>query len=176
MPIIAATFAVIIGWAFYRGLSLDEAFHSHDASAFLWTSLFLAAGHQIALSWFDRPFTVTPRQQGMLDRLQVTVNVPLYNEDQDVIDRAIYALFSQTRLPNQIQVVDDGSTASDYAEVRDYWLAHAPPGVRFSWIRTPNRGKRHAQALTSSHAVDADIFATLDSDTAPGSRPLAFGW
>lgn len=163
MPIIATTFAVIIGWAFYRGLSLDEAFGGHDASAFLWTALFLAAGHQIALAWFDRPFTVTPRQQAMLDRLQVTVNVPLYNEDPDVIDRAIYALFSQTRLPNEIQVVDDGSTASDYAEIRDYWRAHVPPGVRFSWVRTKNGGKRHAQAVTFSRAPHADIFGTLDS-------------
>ncbi len=166
MPIIAATFAVIIGWAFYRGLSLDEAFAGHDASAFLWTALFLAAGHQIALAWFDRPFTVTPRQQAMLDRLQVTVNVPLYNEAPDVIDRVIYALFNQTRLPNEIQVVDDGSTAGDYAEIRDYWLAHVPPGVRFSWIRTKNGGKRHAQAFTFSRAPYADIFGTLDSDTA----------
>ena len=99
MPIIAATFAVIIGWAYYRGLSLDEAFRGHDASAFLWTALFLAAGHQVASPWFDRPFTVTVQQQEMLDRLQVTVNVPLYNEDPDVIDRVIYSLFSQTRLP-----------------------------------------------------------------------------
>jgi hyaluronan synthase len=166
LPIIAATFIVIIGWAFYRGLSLDEAFHGHDASAFLWTALFLAAGHQIALSWFDRPFTVTTRQQAILDRLQVTVNVPLYNEDPEVIDRVVYALFNQTRLPNYIQVVDDGSTASDYADIRDYWLAHAPPGIRFSWVRTPNRGKRHAQAVTFSSADDADIFVTLDSDTA----------
>jgi hyaluronan synthase len=166
LPIVVATFVVIIGWGFYRGLSLDKAFHGHDASAFLWTALFLAAGHQIALSWFDRPFTVTPKQQVMLDRLQVTVNVPLYNEDPEVIDRVIYALFNQSRLANHIAVVDDGSSASDYAEIRDYWLAHVPPGVRFSWIRTPNRGKRHAQAVTFGRATDADIFATLDSDTA----------
>lgn len=165
-PIIAATFVVIIGWAFYRGLSLDEAFQGHDASAFLWTTLFLTAGHQIVLSWFDRPFTVTPRQQEMLDRLKVAVNVPLYNENADVIDRVVYALFNQTRLPNYIQVVDDGSTADDYAEVRDYWLKHVPPGVQFSWVRTKNGGKRHAQAFTFSRVPDADIFATLDSDTA----------
>jgi len=44
MPVIAATFAVIIGWVYYRGLSLDEAFHGHDASAFLWTALFTMVG------------------------------------------------------------------------------------------------------------------------------------
>jgi hyaluronan synthase len=166
LPIVAATFAVIVAWTLYRGVSVDKAVHGHDASAFLWTVLFLAAGHQIALAWFDRPFTVTPRQQGMLDRLHVTVNVPLFNEDPLVIDRVIYALFNQTRLPNRIEVVDDGSTVSDYAEIRDYWIMHVPPSVRFSWVRTPNRGKRHAQAHTFSRASDSDIFATLDSDTA----------
>jgi len=165
LPVIAATFAVIIGWAFYRGASVDRAIHGHDASALLWTALFLAAGHQIALSWFDRPFTVTPGQQAKLDRLRVTVNVPLYNEDPAVVDRVIYALLSQTRLPNRVQVVDDGSTDSDYAGLRAYWLRHVPDGVEFSWIRTPNRGKRHAQAATF-RGDQGDVFATLDSDTA----------
>jgi len=165
LPVIAATFAVITAWAFYRGASVDEAIRGHDASAFLWTALFLAAGHQIALAWFDRPFTVTPAQQARLDRLRVTVNVPLYNEDPAVIDRAIYALFSQTRQPDRVQVVDDGSTDGDYAEVRDYWLRNAPDGVDFSWVRTLNGGKRHAQAVTFRDD-DGDVSVTLDSDTA----------
>jgi hyaluronan synthase len=169
LPVIAATFAVITAWAFYRGVSVEEAFRGHDSSAFLWTALFLAAGHQIALSWFDRPFTVTPEQQEKLDRLKVTVNVPVFNEDPAVVDRDLYALFSQTRLPNRVQVVDDGSEVDgepvDYSEVRDYWLRNAPPGVDFSWVRTPNGGKRHAQAVTFRED-DSDISATLDSDTA----------
>lgn len=165
-PVVAATFIVIFAWAFYRAVSLEDAFKGRDSSALLWTALFLAAGHQIALAWFDRPFTVTLAQQVALDQLRVTVNVPLYNEDPAVIDRTIYALFRQTRLPNRIQVVDDGSTSSDYAEIRDYWLSHAPYGVDFSWVRTKNGGKRHAQVVTFHNDYRADIFATLDSDTA----------
>lgn len=164
-PVVAITFMVIGTWLFYRIFSLDKAFHGYDASAFLWTALFLTAGHQIAFAWFDKPFTVTLAQQVALDRLRVTVNVPLYNEDPPVIDRTIYALFRQSRLPNRVEVVDDGSTTSDYAEIRDYWLAHVPRGVDFSWVRTKNSGKRHAQAVTFSKDRDADIFVTLDSDT-----------
>lgn len=165
-PVLAATVIVILAWTYYRAVAVDDAFKGHDSSAFLWTALFLAAGHQIALSWFDKPFSVTLAQQVQLDRLRVTVNVPLYNEDLAVIDRTIYALFRQSRLPNRIQVVDDGSTSSDYAEIRDYWRAHIPQGVEFSWIRTRNGGKRHAQGVTFHDDWDADIFATLDSDTA----------
>jgi hyaluronan synthase len=171
-PILAATVVVILAWAYYRAVSLDDAFDGHDASAFLWTALFLAAGHQIALAWFDKPFTVTLAQQVQLDRLRVTVNVPLYNEDAAVIDRTIYSLFRQTRLPNRIQVVDDGSTFSDYARIRDYWLAHVPAGIDFSWVRTRNGGKRHAQAVTFWDDYDADIFVTLDSDTALARNAL----
>ena len=74
--------------------------------------------------------------------------------------------FRQSRLPNRIQVVDDGSTASNYAEIRDYWLRHVPQGVNFSWVRTKNGGKRHAQDVTFHNDYYAHIFATLDSDTA----------
>jgi hyaluronan synthase len=166
LPILAATLAVIAAWTYYRTISIGDALHGHDSSAFLWTALFLAAGHQIALAWFDRPFTTTAEQQFHLDRLFVTVNVPLYNEDPEVIDRTIYALFRQARLPNRIQVVDDGSTSSVYADIRDYWLRRVPPGVEFSWVRTRNGGKRHAQAVTFHDDYYADIFGTLDSDTA----------
>src|SRR5215470_2615744 len=171
-PVVAVTFMAVGAWAFYRVLSLDNAFHGHDSSALLWTALFLAAGHQIALAWFDKPFTVTLAQQVQLDRLRVTVNVPLYNEDPAVIDRTIYALFRQSRLPNRIQVVDDGSTSSDYAEIRDYWLRHVPRGVDFSWVRTRNGGKRHAQAVTFHNDYRADIFVTLDSDTTLDRRAI----
>jgi hyaluronan synthase len=166
VPVVIATFTVILAWALYRGLAVDRAFHGHDGSALLWTALFLTAGHQILLAWFDRPFTVNLRQQVALDQLHVTVNVPLYNEDPAVIDRTVYALFRQSRLPNRIQVVDDGSTADDYAAIRDYWLRHVPPGVHFSWVRTENGGKRHAQSVTFRDDYTADIFGTLDSDTA----------
>jgi hyaluronan synthase len=175
LPILAATILVIAAWAYYRTISIDEALHGHDSSAFLWTALFLAAGHQIAFSWFDGPFTVVPQDQLQLDGLSVTVNVPLYNEDPEVIDRTIYSLFRQSRLPNRIQVVDDGSTASDYADIRDYWLGHVPPGVEFSWVRTRNGGKRHAQAVTFRGDHDADIFGTLDSDTALARNAIEEG-
>lgn len=166
LPVVLATFVVILAWATYRALAVDRAFHGDDGSALLWTALFLAAGHQIALAWFDRPFTVNLGQQVGLDQLYVTVNVPLYNEDLAVIDRTIYALFRQSRLPNRIQVVDDGSTSSNYAEIRDYWLRRAPRGVEFTWVRTKNGGKRHAQSVTFRDDYRADIFGTLDSDTA----------
>ena len=108
---------------------------------------------------------VNQTQQAKLDRLIVTVNVPVWNEDPDVLDRVLYALFAQTRLPNYVQVVDDGSTAADYSEVRTYWSRRHPAAVNFTWVRSKaNRGKRFAQAITFHH-LPGDILVTLDSDT-----------
>ena len=120
---------------------------------------------QLILAWQQKPFTVTKRQLAQLDRLWVTVNIPVYNEDPAILDRTIYALFTQTRLPDHVQVVDDGS-AQDYSEVREWWEACHPPGVRFSWVRQLNAGKKHAQAVTFNDDDDADIFVTIDSDSA----------
>lgn len=140
---------------------------------YIWTGTFTLSIVNLYLSWRDRPATVTPEQQQALDKMYVTVNVPVYNEDPELIDRALFALFRQTRLPNRVQVVDDGS-ANDYTEIIDYWAAHHPATVDFSWIRQENRGKRHAQTRTFL-GDPADIFVTLDSDTALERRAIEEG-
>jgi len=101
--------------------------------------------------------------------------VPVWNEDPEVLDRVLYGLFSQSRLPDYVQVVDDGSTKADYSEVSAYWKYHHPPDVNFSWISyAPNRGKRFAQA-TTFHRLPGDIFVTLDSDTTLEHRAIEEG-
>ena len=125
------------------------------------------------LSWRERPVNVSRRGQAQLNNLVVAVNVPVFNEDRALLDRCLYGLFSQTRLPNLVQVVDDGS-AVDYSDIRAYWLRHAPPGSQLSWVRQQNQGKKHAQARTF-RSVRADILVTLDSDTALERRAIEEG-
>jgi hyaluronan synthase len=171
----AAILIVLALWAGYRWISLDREVHRFVGEAVLWTVLFLVSAQQFVLSWFDRPFTVSRAQQAKLDRLMVTVNVPVWNEDPEVLDRVLYGLFSQSRLPNHVQVVDDGSSKADYSEVYEYWKYNHPPEVTFSWIRySPNRGKRFAQA-TTFHRLPGDIFVTLDSDTTLEHRAIEEG-
>ena len=83
----------------------------------LWAAGFAWMGMQWALSWLDRPRKVTEMQQHELDRLQVTVNIPLYNEDPAITDRVLYALACQSRPADRIEVIDDGSSV-DYSAVR----------------------------------------------------------
>jgi hyaluronan synthase len=125
--------------------------------------LFVLTLIQFVIAMFERPYALTPAQQARVDRLKVAVNIPVYNEDPLVLDRVLYALFSQTRLPDRVDVVDDGST-SDYSDIRAYWLRHHPSAVQFSWVWQPNQGKKRAQARTFARA-GADIFVTLDSDS-----------
>ncbi len=120
---------------------------------------------QLVLAWSQKPAKVNPREQAELDRLRVTVVIPCYNEDPQILDRTIVSLVRQTRLPDHIEVVDDGSTV-DYSAVRDHWLAQPVPAVRFTWVRQRNAGKKHAQAVTFTSDRDADIFVTIDSDSA----------
>jgi hyaluronan synthase len=131
----------------------------------IWTVLFLFAAVQGVLAWFERPYTVTCRERARLDRLRVTVNIPVRNEDPALLDRSLYSLARQTRLPDCVSVVDDGSE-HDYAEVRDWWQARWPAGSELRWARRPHRGKKRAQAVTFGNDPAADIFVTLDSDTA----------
>jgi hyaluronan synthase len=129
---------------------------------------------QLVLAWRQRPFTVTQRQRAQVDRLFVTVVIPCYNEDAPILDRTVASIMQQTRLPQHVEVVDDGSKV-DYAEVREWWEAHSPPGVRFTWVRQANAGKKHAQSVTFTSDPQADIFVTIDSDSALDSRAIEEG-
>lgn len=151
--------------AAYRRANFFVIYKHEIALMSIWAGLFLFAVVQGFLAWFDRPYTVSSHERARLDRLRVTVNIPVYNEDLALLDRALYALARQTRLPNRVSVVDDGSL-QDYAQVRAWWLAHWPAGSELRWERQPNGGKKSAQAATFGNDPRADIFVTLDSDTA----------
>lgn len=137
---------------------------------------------QIALSWVQRPKVTTRGEDEALAGLYVSVVVPCCNEDPVILDRALYAISQQTRLPQRVIVVDDGSdpAACDYTEIRDWWALHMPCG--FLWIRQGNAGKKHAQAPAWRADPDADVYVTIDSDSAlernalkEGLKPFADG-
>ena len=99
--------------------------------------------------------------------LTICVNVPVYNEDPELLEQVLTSLFAQSRRPNHVEVVDDGSIV-DYSGLRARSLQRAPAGMTFTWVRTENRGKRHAQMETFATAAE-DILITMDSDTVLGA-------
>jgi len=116
------------------------------------------------LSWFDKPVAASQAGRERLDRLKVTVAVPVYNEDPGLLDRCLFALMNQTRPVQLIWVIDDGSKA-DYTELARYWTGIWPNGTEIRWMRQLNQGKRKAHAVVFEADPDADIFVTVDSDT-----------
>jgi hyaluronan synthase len=128
---------------------------------------------QLALAWLQRPFKVSGAQQAKLDRLAVAAVIPCYNEDPAILDRTIYSLFAQTRPLDWVIVVDDGST-ENYAAIRARWEADRS-GTEFVWVRQDNQGKKHAQAAAFHAIPQADIYATMDSDSALERRAIEEG-
>ena len=129
---------------------------------------------QWALSLLYKPAVLTGTEQSRVDRLDVAVVIPCYNEDPIVLDRSLYSLVNQSRPPQRVSVVDDGSKV-DYQELRRHWEGAWPTGTEITWTRQENQGKKRAQATGFMLNPHADIFITIDSDTALEERAIAEG-
>jgi hyaluronan synthase len=154
-------------WTAHHTLVLAQHILGHQYRQFsiVFFLVFTWMGYQLWLAWREKPISnLTQKQQDYLDRLRVTVNVPVYNEDPNIVHQTLLSIFNQTRLPNRVQVVDDGTNSVNYHNLRNWWIMCHDYNVEFSWVRQDNAGKRHAQMKTFL-AGDADIFITTDSDT-----------
>jgi hyaluronan synthase len=131
-----------------------------------WAAAFLFAFYQLFIHWLDRPARA-PAPPG----LRVVVNVPCYNEDPEMLDRCLWSLVNQTRPPDRVDVVDDGSDKADYTHLRAYWEGrHGMTDI--TWLVKPNGGKRSAQVATFTDDPGASVFGTIDSDTVLERRAL----
>ena len=135
-------------------------------------SMYIAGGRQVLYA-LDRPWRITPLERAALDFLNVVIAVPVYNEDPGILRKALLSMLAQDRLPDRVHVTDDGSDAADYTAVRREISARAAlAGVRFSWERTSNGGKRRAHAVAVDGSPDADIYVTVDSDSVLDRRAV----
>ncbi|MGW4804797.1 glycosyltransferase [Kitasatospora sp. NPDC004272] len=131
----------------------------------LYTAMFGWLAWRTVLAYCERPHRADPAGQAALDRAHVAVLVPVFNEDPGWLRRCLASLLAQSRPPDAVHVVDDGSKV-DYRREREWFRAACrDAGVAVSWQRTPNRGKRAAQLLAAGRAPEADFFLTIDSDT-----------
>jgi len=167
MPWLVAVSVLLVLRMAYHSYSLARSGYLGSAIlAVLVLSAAFAAFQQF-ISWKDRPRRVTTRQQLQLDALKVVVAVPVYNEDPELLDRAIWSLANSSRPPDVVHVVEDGEQKVDYRALREHWIRIRRPGFRVVWTRKPvNEGKKWAQSEVFVAHEDADIFVTIDSDTA----------
>lgn len=123
------------------------------------------------LSCFDRPYRMQAEE---LDDFRVVISIPAFNEAPETVDACLFALVNQTRPPDLVDFVDDGSHKVDYTRLKKYW-AGKHGRTKITWRRKSNEGKRRAHAATfrdeltrlaaGKKAADKTIFITVDSDT-----------
>jgi hyaluronan synthase len=88
---------------------------------------------------------------------RVVAIVPIYEENEERVHEVVWSLIRQTRPPDHIYVMDDGSEFP--------LMGFDHPLV--TWMRQENAGKRHAQAamLAQFTKDDYDLIVTVDSDS-----------
>ncbi|MFF7881011.1 glycosyltransferase [Streptomyces sp. NPDC020794] len=162
----ALAIAALAAWAVRHVASSMATWQGHGAQfATIYTLAFGLLVWQVCLYSLERPRKTTARQQAQLDRLRVCIPIPLYNEDPGYLHKCLVSILRQTRLPQWVYVVDDGSKVDYTAEQAWFEQACAQAGVRLTWQRTENGGKRHAQGhAVRATAADTDVYVTVDSD------------
>jgi hyaluronan synthase len=109
--------------------------------------------------------------------MRVAVVVCLYNEDPEAFRRCLVSIAGQTRAPDEVWVIDDGSPDEVCLRLAGELLEGAAGAVVHRLEH--NGGKRHAQRVAFERTT-CEIVMTLDSDTeldgaaiAEGLRPFA---
>ncbi|WP_225080477.1 MULTISPECIES: glycosyltransferase [unclassified Streptomyces] len=162
-------------WAAHHGVqAANYGDETGSRLAAVWMVTFLLLLSQTIMYHCERTRRPSPRARRQLDALQVAILLPVYNEDPGYLRLGLESLLAQTRRPDRVDVVDDGSTSSNYAEVRAWWVRAArAAGVTTTWQRTPNSGKRHAQGAAVRMSPEADVYVTVDSDSCLAPTALA---
>ncbi len=178
---------IILSYAVFAFLAIRHIWLAmaalNGSMPYVWpySAVFLLLAWQMTACFLEQPYKC---HRGATEDLNTVVTVPVYNEDPALLADCLESLLSQSRRADHIFVVDDGSKADhvDYTAVReDFEMAARAVDVRTSWIRcTPNRGKRHAQAVAVRGTPEADVYVTVDSDAildyqaiAEGMKPFA---
>lgn len=167
VPVLALLVSLLTLWAVRHAIviiSIATGTQSNNLE-FIYALAFLMLAWTTLLAMLDRPKRVNRAEQAALNKLNVVVSIPAYNEDTLYLKRCIASIISQSRKPNHIYVVDDGSTLVDYRDVKE-WARNKSrrAGIRLTWKRTTNGGKRRAQYVAMKATPNADIYLTIDSD------------
>ncbi len=111
------------------------------------------------------------------DKLRVSVVIPVFNEEPELLRRGLESISSQTRVPDRVWIIDDGSAEPDCAQIARQWAKEqADRGMSVQVIVLPqNSGKRKALVKAFKNDSDSDIFFTVDSDTILDSNAIKQG-
>ncbi|MFI6286066.1 glycosyltransferase [Streptomyces sp. NPDC051018] len=119
------------------------------------------------MALFYRPAKAGPEELLLLDKSWVTAVIPIYNEDPVMFEQGMRSLLAQSRLPNEIHIIDDASAdASGIKVAKKLRREFEAQGVKYTVsVQPENKGKREALALGFEAAPYSDVFLCVDSDT-----------
>lgn len=130
-----------------------------DAFMFCWLAFTVIVAHT------HLDFRPSAEQAQRLDDLRVTVVIPLFNEDPETFRALLDSVAGQSRLPQRLHIIDNGSSDNACHLVFDDWARTTTTDMEVRYDVIGLVGKRQAQAVAFDADPDADIFCTLDSDT-----------
>ncbi|MEV7318867.1 glycosyltransferase [Streptomyces sp. NPDC093970] len=116
---------------------------------------------------FYRPAKADREELLLLDNSWVTAVIPIYNEDPVMFEQGMRSLLAQSRLPNEIHIIDDASAdSSGIRAAKKLRREFEAQGVKYTVsVQPENKGKREALALGFEAAPYSDLFLCVDSDT-----------
>ncbi|MDT9697873.1 glycosyltransferase [Streptomyces sp. P17] len=116
---------------------------------------------------FYRPAKADREELMLLDNSWVTAVIPIYNEDPVMFEQGMRSLLAQSRLPNEIHIIDDASAdSSGIKAAKKLRREFEAQGVKYTVsVQPENKGKREALALGFEAAPYTDLFLCVDSDT-----------
>lgn len=137
-------------------------------------AVFTLLAIKMGLSTRRKRWNPTAAQQDELNRLKVALVVPIYNEDPGLFRRLLDGLDAQTRQPDEVWIVDDGSRTNDCLDLANFWRATGPHLIAIHVHQIAHGGKRDALGYAFTNS-DADLFITVDSDTVLDSHAIEEG-
>ncbi|MET9871113.1 glycosyltransferase family A protein, partial [Streptomyces sp. NPDC006386] len=114
---------------------------------------------------FYRPAKAGREELEYLENAWVTAVIPIYNEDPVMFEQGMRSLLAQSRLPNEIHIIDDASANdSGIKAAKKLRREFEAKGVKYTVsVQPENKGKREALALGFEAAPYSDIFLCVDS-------------
>lgn len=159
---VALLLTLAIGWIVW------EVWRFHTGNDVPINLFYVACGLIIAIQLSLSVFDGILNDAQYIDNFRVIILIPVYNESAVSLEAGIASLFYQTRIPDAIYVVDDGSKdSSSYDSVRKLLRNESRSrDIEAHWFKQRNQGKRvaHTTALQKIEHQPNTIIVTLDSD------------
>jgi hyaluronan synthase len=155
-------FVTLTLWLFRHVYNLVSNAYNVEANGLHWAYLFTFGILFVSLAIAHREKPI----EGEVTDDYVTVIIPAYNEDPKLLKNCLKSLINQSRKPNKIFLVDDGSNAESYASVKRWFIKTAKKHkIEARWVKKENGGKRSAQAVAIKRTPKTAIYVTVDSDS-----------